>query len=397
MGRPVKPKVTPYPLKNGGVTYRVRVRANGRQTTETFTSEAAANVFALRCADLKVGPARAVALRAREDSVSSDYVPTLAEMVEKHVTGLTGVEQRTRDDYRDMARRTWLPVIGDLRVDELTRDDVARWVNKADGAMAPKSIKNAHGLLSSVMETAVHDGVADRNPARRTRLPRAGEEDVEEHRYLTVTEFDRLYAATDPHYQPFVLTLFGTGMRFSEATGLQVRDIDLEAGVVRVVRAWKRQTRAQGGPKLGPPKSRASRRTITLPNEVIDALRPLVAERLGSALLFTTTRGNTVRHGNFYNRFWITACKQAGLDPRPRIHDARHSHASWLIARGIRLEVIQDRLGHEDYTTTRRIYGHLMPDLRTEASAAASAAFESTSLRPPSLVTSVVELPSPPQ
>ena len=397
MGRPVKPKVAPYALKSGGVTYRVRVRANGRQTTETFTNEAAANVFALRCADPGVGPARAVELRAREDTASTEYVPTLAEMLAQHVTGLTGVEQRTRDDYLSMAGRTWLPLLGRLRVDELTRDDVARWVNAADGTLAPKSIKNAHGLLSSVMETAVHDGKADRNPARRTRLPRAGEEDAEEHRYLTADEFDRLYSATAPHYQPFVLTLFGTGARFSEATGLQVRDVDLDAGTVRIVRAWKRQNRAQGGPKLGPPKSRASRRTITLPNEAIDALRPLVEDRPGSALLFTTTRGNVVRHGNFYNRFWITACDRAGLDPRPRIHDARHSHASWLIARGIRLEVIQDRLGHEDYTTTRRIYGHLMPDLRTEASAAASAAFESTSLRRPGLATSAFELPSPPR
>ena len=397
MGRPAKPKVTPYPLANGGTTYRVRVRVNGRQTTETFTNEAAANVFALRCADPGVGPARAVELRAREDTVSSDYIPTLAEMLEKHCTGLTGVEQRTRDDYRDMARRTWLPVLGSLRVDELTRDDVARWVNKADGTMAPKSIKNAHGLLSSVMETAIHDGKADRNPAHKTRLPRAGEEDVEEHRYLTVSEFDRLYAATIAHYQPFVLTLFGTGMRFSEATGSQVRDVDLEAKTLRVVRAWKRQNRAQGGPKLGPPKSRASRRTITLPNEVVDALAPLVAGRAGSALLFTTTRGNVVRHGNFYNRFWVTSCQRAELDPRPRIHDARHSHASWLIARGIRLEVIQDRLGHEDYATTRRIYGHLMPDLRIEASAAASAAFETTTLRRPALATPAFELPSPPQ
>jgi len=376
MGRPVNPTIQRYDHKGGGVTWRIRVRVNGRSTTETFTSLPAAEVFRLRCMDPAVGPARAVELRDREDSASSDYVPTLAEMLATHVGGLTGIQQGTRDEYHSMAARTWLPMLGGLRVDELTKDDVARWVNAADraGHLAPKSIKNAHGLLSSVLETAVADGKAARNPARRTRLPRRGEEDVEDIRFLTTDEYWRLYDEFPEHYRPMLVTLFGTGLRYSEATALQVKAVDLNAGTLRVIRAWKK---AKGPLVAGPPKSRASKRTIALPVEVLDVLAPLVEGRAGGELVFTTVRGNVVRHGNFYNRIWTPACERAGLDPRPRVHDARHTHASWLIARGIRLEVIQDRLGHEDYNTTRRIYGHLMPDLKREAGLAASAAFES--------------------
>lgn len=377
MGRKLAPRVTPYKRADGTTTYRVRLRVNDRQTTETFESEAAAKVFALQVADPAIGPAEAVRIRNTLDRAQAEYIPTVREALASHIENLTGVDPRTKEDYLKVAGRTWLPILGSLPVTEVSRTHVAKFVNAMDGTLAPKSIKNAHSILSAVLENALRDGFLTNNPARGTRLPRSGEENVGENRYLTHAEFDRLYEATPPHYRPFVVTLFGTGLRFSEATALQVQDIDLSAETLRVVRAWKRDDQ---GMRIGHPKSRASRRTIALPYEVGDALAPLL-DRPGSAWLFTTATGLHVRHANFYNRIWVPACKAAELDPRPRIHDARHSHASWLIARGIRLEVIQDRLGHEDYTTTRKVYGHLLPDMRREAGLAASEAFASTSLR----------------
>jgi integrase len=259
----------------------------------------------------------------------------------------------------------------------VTRSLVAHVVNELDGTMSPKTIKNAFSVLSAVMQTAVYEGHIDANPCKGIRLPRTGEETTEEVRYLTFSEFDRLLATVPDHYRPFVILLFGTGLRFSEATALQVQDIDPDNATVRVMRAWKREKGK--GVRLGPPKSKASRRTIALPAEAVQAVRPLL-DGPGSTWLFRTATGRVVAHSNFYNRIWKPACVAAGLDPRPRIHDARHTHASWMIAQGARLEVIQERLGHEDYTTTRRVYGHLMPDMRREAGITASLAFASTSL-----------------
>lgn len=381
MGRPPDPKVHPYVRADGGTSYRVRVRVNGRQTTETFDSPAAAAVFVARVKDPAVGVERAVALRAREDAASDEYVPTVAEMLDTHLRLLTGVEGRTKDDYRSEASRSWLPVLGALRVDEVTRLDVAGIVNAMEGHVAPKTIANRHGILVAVLETAVQERHIDHNPARRIRLPRAGEEDVEEIRFLSYSEFDRLFAQVPEPYQPFVLLLFGTGLRWSEATALQVRDISEAHETLRVARAWKKEARPNKGFKIGPPKSKKSRRTIALPAEVLAAIHPLL-DRKGGEWLFTTPgRGVVIRHNNFYNRIWISACERAGLDPRPRIHDARHTHASWLLSQGARLEVVQDRLGHEDYNTTRRIYGHLQPDLQREAGLAASMAFARTNLK----------------
>lgn len=380
MGRKLNPSILTYQHANGSTSYRVRVRVSGRNTTETFESEAAAVVFKARVMDPAIGPERAVAMRAREDSASPDYVPTLAEMLKVHLRELTGVEDRTKDDYASIAGRTWLPQLGSLRVDEITRSDVADFVNGMSGA--PKTIKNAHSILSAVLESAIHAKHVAHNPARGTRLPRAGEQDETDMRLLEHHEFDDLYAQIPDLYKPLTLTLFGTGLRWSEATALQVGDYSRDNATIRVVRAWKKKSKGEGtGFKLGPPKTKKSRRTVALPPEVAVVLAELTRGRARTEFVFTTVTGQVVRHNNFYDRVWKPACERAALEPRPRIHDARHTHASWLLARGIPIHVVQNRLGHESIQTTVDTYGHLVPDLHIQAAAAASAAFESTSVR----------------
>ena len=371
-GRPRKPTITEVQRKDGTTGYRVRTRANGVHGSETFDSRTQARVF---CEDIiEFGDDEAVRLLGTRDRRSADYVPTLAELLDRHLAELTGVDQRTRDDYAAEARRSWLDTLGRYPVDSITRAHIARWINAQDGKVKPKTLKNRHSILSAVLKTAVREGYIDANPASDMRLPRTGEETVEEIRYLTRAEFDRLYAATPAYWQPFVALLFGTGLRFSEATALQVHDIGPAS--LRVMRAWKRE-KGQGL-RLGPPKSKKSRRTIPVDPEIVKALD---LTRPGSSWLFTTTTGRVVMHSNFYNRVWKPACIAAGLEPRPRIHDARHTYASWLIAAGVRLEVVQELLGHEEYATTRRVYAHLMPEMKAEAALAAAAIFAGTSLK----------------
>lgn len=420
--------MVPYTAKDGTTTYRIRLRVNGKQTTETFLNPQAAEIFRLRVIDPNVGPERAVMMREREDTASGDYVPTLAEMLDRHISGLSGVDQRTPDDYLALARRSWLPALGSLRVDEVQRRDIAGWVNaQSRKGSAPKTIRNAHSVLSAVLTSALHDGHLTVNPAQGTRLPRAGEEHVEDIRFLSYPQFDILFPEFTEPWQPMVTWMFGMGTRYSETTAAQPQDLNLAAGqwqpdgtftaepTVRIVRAWKK------GNRIGPPKSKASRRTLVIPTQVLDAIEPLLKNLPSTEYIFRTRQGRPVRHSNFYNRVWLPATIRASccadhqpagckcrtnkpwecavhvdrdtdgdriwLPPcsctdrlpfRPRIHDARHTHASWLIAQGARLEVVQERLGHEDYLTTRRVYGHLMPDARRQASDAAAMAFAAT-------------------
>jgi integrase len=435
VGRKLDPKIQAYAKADGSVSYRVRVRANGRQTTETFQSLAGAETFVRRCKDPSIGVERAVELRDREDSASPGYVLTVREALHKHVAAVTGIQDVTREDYIKLAERSWLKPLGSLRVDDPDMRDLAgQWINAAAGSNAPKTIKNQLSVLVATLGYAVDKGMIPANPVSRMRVSREAEEDVEDPNFLTHAEFNIIYAEIPEYYRPLVAWLFGTGMRWSEATALQRKDLTLDAGTwtedgatwlptpkAQVVRSWKK------GGKIGPPKSKASRRSVLLPDELVAMTAPLVEGLRPGDWLFTTITGKPVRHANFFNRIWKPAtlrasvcaehreerCRCFGAKPylcglhaelvaekriihlpepcgcagtlpfRPRIHDARHTHASWLIAQGIGLEVIQERLGHEDYLTTRRLYAHLMPDAQLNAMAAASIAFARTSLSAP--------------
>ncbi|MGC0239489.1 tyrosine-type recombinase/integrase [Arthrobacter sp. SD76] len=255
--------------------------------------------------------------------------------------------------------------IGHIPVDEFGYRDVMRWVKalSVDG-VAPKSIKNIHGLLSAAMKTAELLGYISRNPCRGVALPTV-ERAEDDALFLTHAEFSLLIVGMPPQYKTLVQFMVMTGARFGEATALRVADIDLlsKPPTARINKAWKRD--GQSRYYMGPTKTRAGRRTIGLNPTLVDLLVPLVASRPGSELLFTTPSGQRIAHKPFWQHHWVPAVRAAqaqGLTKAPRIHDLRHTHASWLLQNGgISLFALSRRLGHASVRTTEQVYGHLMP------------------------------------
>jgi integrase len=98
---------------------------------------------------------------------------------------------------------------------------------------------------------------------------------------------------------------------------------------------------------------------------MVELLIPLVACRAGTDLLFTTLASNRIAEKPFWEHYWrpaIRAAQTQGLTKSPRMHDPRHTHASWLIQDGkVSMFTISRRLGHASTRTTEDIYGHLMP------------------------------------
>jgi len=113
---------------------------------------------------------------------------------------------------------------------------------------------------------------------------------------------------------------------------------------------------------LGAPKTKKSRRTLVLTPDQVKLFRRLTEGKNPSDLIFTAPEGGAWHSGVFYAHRWkpaLDAANAMGLTKRPRVHDLRHTHASWLIAGKVPLPVIQARLGHESITTTVDRYGHL--------------------------------------
>lgn len=355
-----------YETTSGERRYKVRFRLDGTETSETFRAKPDAATFAAILDG--GGPLEALGwLAARKTAADAE---TFGSFFTSYVAQLTGVTTRTRADYEAMHRR-YLTSLDPIPVALVTRRHVTEIVNalEAEGK-SPKTIKNVLHMLSSCMALAVDEGVLARNPCRRIRLAKASLDQVDA-RFLTHEEFGTLYDATPAHYQPLVAFLVGTGLRWSEATALQARHVDLAAGTVRVERAWKR---IPGGYEIGIPKSPKSRRTVNAAVGALVAVEPLLGKP--TDLVFTTAAGEWVRHSNFFNRVWKPTCERAGFDPPPRVHDLRHSHASWLISDGVPLEAVQDQLGHESILTTRNTYAHLVPAVGVAVGKSASAGLD---------------------
>ncbi|ATL31245.1 tyrosine-type recombinase/integrase [Streptomyces formicae] len=121
---------------------------------------------------------------------------------------------------------------------------------------------------------------------------------------------------------------------------------------------------------MGAPKTKRSRRTVVVTEAFWQKLKRRARGKAQDDLLFTGPEGNRWDPGTFRRLRWMPAIELAiekfGLAKRPRLHDVRHSHASWLIAAKVPLPAIQRCLGHESITTTVDRYGHLLDALDDE-------------------------------
>ena len=364
-------KATPFRNPSGEVKWRVQFRIDGKGKQETFEAEREASRFA-SAVDRVGGKVAREQLASRRNRVSN--TPTLAEWMDKYLDPasgiLTGIQPGTRNGYRSIAKNVIIPRLGGIPIDEITRDDVGAWVvwvesqpsgTRKGQPVAAKTVRNYHALLSNVFEAARDRRLITENPAHRTRV---SEGVSREGVFLSVDEFTRILEQIPPYHRPLVMFLAGTGARWSEATALNGGDVERGATPVLVSlnKAWKKPGEAGGGHVIGVTKTKAGRRTLSLHPDLVDVL----PQRPSNELLFQGATGvGRVWYGPFRDKVWVPAVERADIGKRPNLHDLRHTHASWLIAKGAPLPFIQRRLGHEKITTTIDLYGHLLPEAQT--------------------------------
>ncbi len=164
-----------------------------------------------------------------------------------------------------------------------------------------------------------------------------------------------------------------TGLRRGEVLGLRWKDIDLDRGTLTVIQMLG-QVRSRLYFK--PPKTKAGRRTVTLPAITIEALRQHKVRqseerlRLGlgrddSGLVFTRPDGQPVIPTSF-SRTFCEFVKNRGLPPIS-FHGLRHSHLTHLLRAGVHPKVASARAGHSSTAITMDIYSHILPGMQEDA------------------------------
>jgi len=245
------------------------------------------------------------------------------------------VSASTQSAHRSTVRR-FIEHVGDVQVSQIDRDVCERYQRKRVAEGNRSTVRKEVSFLAEAFSVAVRRGLIRVNPWDEVKRPK---DNPSKERFLNADEFGDLLAASPAHRKLRYAVLVYTGARRGEAAALTWGDIDFDAGRIRVPNSQK-----GGG-------SKRAYRWIPL----VDPLRGhLGAPGRPDELILNGTVHN-------YNRDLAADTRNAGLEPGLRIHDLRHTCASWLAQGGAHVTTIRDWLGHSSITTTER-YMHFAPD-----------------------------------
>lgn len=277
------------------------------------------------------------------------------------------------------------PRWGRVQVGAVRYSDVRSWVTELAGSRGAVTVIRAHGILASVLDIAVRDRRLSENPARGVKLPK---KTPKRRVYLTHRQVDLL--AEESRYPELVYFLAYTGLRWGEATGLRIGDLD---DARRRVHVQENAVMVNGTVHTGTPKSHVSR-SVPYPDFLETAIRAAAHGKSLRQLLFGDGEEH-MRLPNSKDGWFANAVKRArlldGSFPVVTPHDLRHTAASLAISAGANVKAVQRMLGHASAAMTLDTYADLFDDdLDFVASALSRARKEGTIVvsetpRPPDL------------
>lgn len=279
-----------------------------------------------------------------------------------------GLAPATVDRQRSIVQHHLVPVIGHLRLRELTPVDVQAVLLRArERGLGQGSVRNIHAVLRRALNDAVSMGLLPDNPCARVSpgvyRPRRPE-------LPPPADLARLLREVEGSpVGPAIQLIAATGMRVGEALGLRWGDVDLERRLVQVRRTLSKTSGGvhERGAKAG------SDRTIPLGDMACRALerqaavwRQVMRREPGPGDHVFVREGGvpeSARRVEYHLRQAAARLGMAGL----RVHDLRHLVASLLLGHGVSVRVVAELLGHRVPSTTLDVYSHVLAGGSEEA------------------------------
>jgi integrase len=284
----------------------------------------------------------------------------------------TNRRPKTYRSYEGLVRLHIIPALGRHQLQKLSPQHVQAFLNqKRESKLSGRTVQYIHATLRAALNHAVRMDLVKRNVAMQVQTPRAPRHEISP---LTPEQARRLLNVARSHRLGALFSVaLALGLRQGEALGLRWQDVNLDDGTLRVVNQLQR---VDGELRLVPPKSEQSRRTIAIPDAVIQQLRThriaQLQERLAagenwvdSGHVFTSEVGTPLDDANV-RRIFKRLLQQAGL-PAIRYHDLRHSTASLMLAQNVHPRIVMETLGHSQISLTMNTYSHVAPQLQREA------------------------------
>jgi len=270
-----------------------------------------------------------------------------------HTEHRESIAPSTYRRYSSLLKTHILPVIGKVKLTDLTRNDLSRVLSTmSQGGQSSRSQQQARAVLILGCREAFESGVMVHNPALGLRSIRLQSSPISP---LTLDEVKRLlstYSGTEMGARLHIALL--CGLRQGEALGLRWSDIDLDSRCIRITQ----QMQLINGQAVSVPlKTTRSQRTIIMTDETVKELSLLKSStQKNNGLVFSAENGVALSPHTDYNN-WQRALKLCGIEPK-RLHDARHTAATLMYSQGVGIETISRALGHSNSAITSRLYVH---------------------------------------
>ena len=350
-------------LSSGRVAYRVRyLDPDGLERSRTFARKADADDFAV-----EVGHT----IRSGSYIDPSAGRLTVQRYLEEWLAQQAHIRPKTRESYETSFRTMVNPVLGSIPIGEVRASTVRKWQTALLARYADATIKRVRGVVSGAFNDAVADRLIASNPFVGVKAPPVHRERVIP---LSVDQVNAGRDAMPDRYRAFIPVAAGSGLRYSELAGLTVNRIDFLRREIKVDRQLT--GRSQGSPLFGPPKSKASVRTVPVGSVVLDALALHLATYPAKPgdLVFRTARLTPLTR-TVFGKAWREAAAAMGLPKGKGPHQLRHFYASLLIAAGLSVPEVQERMGHATAQETLETYAHLWPGREDNTRSAVDDAF----------------------
>jgi len=221
-----------------------------------------------------------------------------------------------------------------------------------DIGLAPASIRRSISATRSYFKFLLGEGLLPKDPSEKLETPKAWRTLPE---VLTVAEIEKLLGSPtidEPlafRDRALLELAYGAGLRVSEWITLQVRDLALEEGLVRVFGKGSKE-------RLVP----LGRRAIGSVATYLAELRPRLDRGDSKGVLFLNARGTPLSRMGAW-KILRQHVDRAGITKHVTPHTLRHSFATHLLEGGADLRAVQEMLGHASIATTQ-IYTHVDRD-----------------------------------
>lgn len=253
-----------------------------------------------------------------------------------------------------------LPAFGGMELEQITRDHIQSFVLDKGKHLSAGTVKCLYKILNPFFSAAVASGLITSTPVVKITLPKAPAKEVE---VYTPEEVQALIQAATPQwFADIILMAYRTGMRRGEVHALKWSDINFATNTALVRRSA--ETVRRGDFIVHQTKTKSSIRSVLLDSSVLEMLRRR-KETAETEWVFQTRNTRPVSP-SYDSHLLHLACEKAGI-PYRNFHTFRHSHATFLLEKGVNPKIVQERLGHSDISITLGTYGHIVPGMQREA------------------------------